>query len=147
MHFTWVSPLKNHRIKTGILWINIRYTDLLAYWGQCLRLNKYSTSFTKQWLCDCSCLCWKCAAPTDFSVWCSFLRPSSTSSTSSIPHLPVKSSLGSSNSSSSSSVRKNNIPTSSNQGSNSMLEKFKLFNPKDKNQEKTKGKFYQYLIC
>lgn len=71
----------------------------------------------------------------------SFLyRPSSTSSTSSIPHLPVKS-LGSSNSSSSSSIRKNNIPSSSNQGSNSMLEKFKLFNPKDKNQEKTKGKF------
>ncbi|XP_042895687.1 neuron navigator 2 isoform X6 [Parasteatoda tepidariorum] len=71
-------------------------------------------------------------------------RPSSASSTSSIPHLPVKSSLASSNSSTTSGrnvANAKNIPISgsgSTNGSNSMLDKFKLFNPKDKSSEKTK---------
>ncbi|KAG8200464.1 hypothetical protein JTE90_000545 [Oedothorax gibbosus] len=63
--------------------------------------------------------------------------PSSTSSTSSIPHLPVKSSLASSNSSSARNTSKATVPAST----NSVLEKFKLFNPKDKTAtvERNKG--------
>ncbi|KFM63972.1 Neuron navigator 2, partial [Stegodyphus mimosarum] len=69
-------------------------------------------------------------------------RPSSASSTSSIPHLPVKSSLASSNSSAGRTAAANkSIPTSasSNYNSNSMLDKFKLFNPKDKSSDRAKG--------
>ncbi|XP_054720080.1 neuron navigator 3-like [Uloborus diversus] len=67
-------------------------------------------------------------------------RPSSTSSTSSIPHLPGKASLATSNSNIRSNGGPKSIPTSgSNYGSNSMLDKFKLFNPKDKSAERTKG--------
>ncbi|CAL1287848.1 unnamed protein product [Larinioides sclopetarius] len=65
-------------------------------------------------------------------------RPSSASSTSSIPHLPVKSGLGSSSNTPGriGSGTKNSSP---NQNSNSMLDKLKLFNPKDKGSERTKG--------
>ncbi|GIY35033.1 uncharacterized protein CDAR_392211 [Caerostris darwini] len=65
-------------------------------------------------------------------------RPSSASSTSSIPHLPVKSGLGSS-ATPSGRIGPGSKNSSSNNNSNSMLDKLKLFNPKDKNSERSKG--------
>ncbi|GFQ74992.1 protein sickie [Trichonephila clavata] len=62
-------------------------------------------------------------------------RPSSASSTSSIPHLPVKSTLATP----SGRIVPGTKNSSSNQNSNSMLDKLKLFNAKDKNSERAKG--------
>ncbi|GIX86087.1 hypothetical protein CEXT_331531 [Caerostris extrusa] len=64
-----------------------------------------------------------------------FCRPSSASSTSSIPHLPVKSGLGSS-ATPSGRIGPGSKNSSSNNNSNSMLDKLKLFNPKDKSSER-----------
>ncbi|GFY62007.1 protein sickie [Trichonephila inaurata madagascariensis] len=62
-------------------------------------------------------------------------RPSSASSTSSIPHLPVKSTLATP----SGRIVPGTKNSSSNQNSNSMLDKLKLFNAKDKTSERAKG--------